>query len=483
MISEQSVRAAVAGKSRSLRTRRRPNGLTSREPWALSLLLLLVACRPGLSQEAPPPEHPGRPLLEAASVSRSAATSRCLELGWDRERATISNRLLSEECRVVAAATIDVAMDRPIGSWARYRRTLVYGPDARTLPADSSLFPDTLREDELVLFMAGPGSDSVRPIWHDRSDARIELIRDPRFARLSDGSILFAHRRCLNGTGGCADFPYELRSDQAVAPLEMAYLADLRSTLPSEWGTWKGVWLDPDQMSVRSPVYLPGDANCCNSFSASAGLLLRDGRLTADSVQLAPETRSAAWVVEPERRFGYIRPRSSLDDLTDHYGASQVRSVEVYLAEGFCTPGAVILPGTPQEIKIAWADTVGTRPAFVRTHERGGPWHTPSGVRVGSTLDSLEIIAGEPLSFSGFGWDYGGGLTWEHDGESLILRIAPAPYDQIQQLPTDDPRADELFGDRIVRSDHPLVRRLNIEVQEIRLDWARPAIERECENQ
>jgi hypothetical protein len=387
--------------------------------------------------------------------------------------------LLSEACRVVEVGELG----GPGGaqwSWTLARRTLVYSAEPGTPTRDRDLFPDTIVEDELVLF-TGAGRDRVRPVWHDRSDARFELLRPPSAAPLGD-VVLLAHRRCLNGTGGCLDHPFRLTSDGTVAALVPAYRSRLRRRAPAPWSFSKGSWIDVVRGVVEAPVYVPGDANCCPSFLATASLRLEYDTLTADSVRLEPVPSAGTWLVLPGERFGPIDARTTEEDLARHFGASMVLPAEVYLAEGFCSPGVRVLPETPHEVELAWSDSAHTRPAFARVRDLEGAWHTPKGVRVGSALAELQSLAGKPVTFSGFGWDYGGGTGWEEHRGMLGLRLGPdsASDRLLAALAQSDPRATELLGDRPVRSAHPIVTRLRILVEEMILSWAPVVEEREC---
>ena len=69
----------------------------------------------------------------------------------------------------------------------------------------------------------------------------------------------------------------------------------------------------------------------------------------------------------------------------------------------------------------------GTQPALVRARKSDAPWHTAAGVRIGITLPELERLAGAPVTFSGFGWDYGGGASWEEEGGRMGLRLSIDP--------------------------------------------------------
>ena len=435
--------------------------------------------RPPRAQEAGPP---GETIAGGDPVDEELAASVCLDLSWAGEPSTLSDSLVSSWCEVVDAEVL-LATGETSWSWVLYRRESVFAAGPDTPPEDLDLFPDTIPEDELVLFVGRPDESSVRPVWHDRTDRRFEFLSAPEALALDDRTALLSHQRCLSGTGGCMDYPYRLTEEGPIVALEPRYQEEILARLPDEWGTWKGFWLDLSLHRVEAPVYIPGDANCCPSFHSLSYLRLTGDTLFADSVAVFPERGSSTWQVVPGERFGLIDPQTSEADLRELAGREMVRSDEVYLAEGFCTDGTRLFAEMPYEVEVAWADSARTQPAFVRSRSAEGPWRTPSGVGVGTTLAELERLKGEPLSFSGFGWDYGGMTTWEEDGGAVRLRLAihPSSYERLGELARTDPRTEEIDGDRTVTSDHPVIRQITVIVEEIDIDFDRPFVERDCD--
>lgn len=176
-------------------------------------------------------------------------------------------------------------------------------------------------------------------------------------------------------------------------------------------------------------------------------------------------------------RFGPIRDTTSRADLERLFGAA-ARDADVNIGEGLCASGTRVFEQTPDEIDIAWQGGARTRVAFVRAARPGGRWVTRRGVRVGMRLSELERLAGEVLTFSGFGWDYGGGMSWSEGGASLGLRVGLDPEDN--QIAHTLPASDSIYGDRPVRSDHPLIRRLRVSVEEMVQSWGTHVGEHDC---
>jgi hypothetical protein len=183
---------------------------------------------------------------------------------------------------------------------------------------------------------------------------------------------------------------------------------------------------------------------------------------------------STSFTVVAGQQFGPIRETTSRAELQSLFRGA-VKDADVYLGEGFCTPGTLVLPGTLDEIEVAWQDAARSRVAFVRATKTGGRWRTARGVRIGTPLPDLVRLAGKALTFSGFGWDYGGRLESEQ-GASMVLSLM---LNWDNTLATS-PRANEIKGDREVRSDHPIVTRARITVDEMLLSWGHHAGEQDC---
>ena len=175
-------------------------------------------------------------------------------------------------------------------------------------------------------------------------------------------------------------------------------------------------------------------------------------------------------VIVPGERVGPIAAATSAEALSRVFGEGAVAPSPYYIGEGFCVPGTVAFAGTPDELEIAWQDDAQTRVAAVRMSTPGGRWATRSGIRVGTTLEALQLLNDGPFTFSGFGWDYGGGLSSWEDG-----RLDAELSDGIGlRLDADNEAASGLgidyaviHGEQLVRSDHPVARRAGIRVTDI----------------
>jgi hypothetical protein len=197
--------------------------------------------------------------------------------------------------------------------------------------------------------------------------------------------------------------------------------------------------------------------------------------------QTADGTEFRDHLVSPDERVSLVLDDTTEGELIEQVGASNLMRREAHVGEGFCAPATVLFSGTENEYEVLWTDTTYSQPAAVRISRAGSRWRTNEGVQIGTTLEELERMRGEPVEFSGFGWDYGGTATWSDATDSedrILLQLAPEP-DSMARAATD-PRYGEVLGEQTIRSDHPLVRRLGIRVERITLLMGRNAGEHQC---
>ena len=188
----------------------------------------------------------------------------------------------------------------------------------------------------------------------------------------------------------------------------------------------------------------------------------------------------ADWRIIPGIRIGPVDSTTSEQALVERLGAERVVRRDAHIGEGFCAPASVIDPGTRDSVTVIWADTSYARPAAVVVEGNGSRWRTAAWVHVGTTLRELEALrAGAPLRFMGFGWDYGGTGTWHEQG-TREMRIVLQPDSASWATASRDPRAREIMGDREVSSNHPLIRRMNVRVERMSIQWTQPTVQYQC---
>jgi hypothetical protein len=148
------------------------------------------------------------------------------------------------------------------------------------------------------------------------------------------------------------------------------------------------------------------------------------------------------FLIRPGEGAGRIRIGDDYDELVIAFGKENVQKEDIYFAEGNSAKGFIIYKDTPDEIQCTYSPAVGgVDMIFIR--RPGGKWKTTDGIRVGTPLDSLVKMNGKPISFTGFGWDYGGQITNYNGGKlgmkkGLLLSLAePASLEGVDSFMGD----------------------------------------------
>lgn len=198
---------------------------------------------------------------------------------------------------------------------------------------------------------------------------------------------------------------------------------------------------------------------------------------------IEPAGPAKPWSIIPGVRVGPITNRTSESRIRALYGPENVRRKDILVGEGEPVPATVVYPDDPEKtFIIRWRD-----PSFRNLPESilfRGPrsiWKTDKGLSLGSTLKEIETINGKPFTLYGFGWDYGGTVAGaeggiltelgekEHDPvavRSLILRLSAEIF-PTRPIPLTQDESLKLSGERIFRSDHPGMQKLNPRVYEM----------------
>ena len=177
---------------------------------------------------------------------------------------------------------------------------------------------------------------------------------------------------------------------------------------------------------------------------------------TTDSPPVTNQPKSLVgktdWVCIPGKKVGAITPNSTEKKLVELFGAENVKREQLSMGEGEVVQGTIIYPGSPNQLIIEWLPgQLYQKAAIVRIEGEGAEWITSQGVKIGSTMDELLEINGQPISFFGFEWDYSGLLDSWNDGkinENLIVFFAPGNPDAVypdlmgsETFSSDDPKA------------------------------------------
>src|SRR5262245_49452328 len=211
------------------------------------------------------------------------------------------------------------------------------------------------------------------------------------------------------------------------------------------------------------------------NFISCGFLLLAFGAVSCFAATASPvgktQAASVPRVIEPGARLGPVTGTSSLDALRAALGSHSVSLEYVQSEDGKGkVPGAVIYPGdSKKRIELAWADTLGkARPLWARVRNTASWWHTPAGVRVGTTLLELEKLNGRAFTVQSFhagerrsavrSWNKGT-LAVELEKNAKVWLAVPTSASKAQMTPLSQ-------GSSLPSGDPPL-RRLNPHVTEI----------------
>jgi len=152
--------------------------------------------------------------------------------------------------------------------------------------------------------------------------------------------------------------------------------------------------------------------------------------------------------------WGPISEKTDFVLLKQAYGNENVKDERICGAECVDSIDVTrIYPDSPKEFVVYWKDSLYHKAiSFIEARAENSPYHTAAGLKIGSTLQDLLKENGKPISFSGFGWDYGGYVQsfqlGKLDKSSIGFRLDIAE--------TND---NALQGDTELNTDMPAVKK------------------------
>jgi len=193
-------------------------------------------------------------------------------------------------------------------------------------------------------------------------------------------------------------------------------------------------------------------------------------------------------LIVPDLRVGPVTRMSTERELQKVFGRLAVKD-KIGVGEGVDEPGLVIYPGDPaRRLEITWNDEQPPHPAIIficpGDDNRACRWHTASGISIGTTLRELERINGRPFEMVGWGSDVGGNVTSFQEGRlekelnvALKLTLLPRIDRNGDYVPKLSAREfSEVEGEKSLRSNHPVLQKLNPHVGALRLVF--PSVKR-----
>jgi hypothetical protein len=158
--------------------------------------------------------------------------------------------------------------------------------------------------------------------------------------------------------------------------------------------------------------------------------------------------------------WGLITKNTDFTGLQAIYGTSNVKDERVCGPE--CMDSidvTIIYPETNKQITIHWKDSAYHK--TIRYMEAWFPessYHTAAGIKIGSPFKDLLQLNGQKITFSGFGWDYGGSI---HSYNKGTLEKSAVHF----QLGQTEDAGTELSGDIELHTDMPEVKKYMDKIQ------------------
>ena len=174
---------------------------------------------------------------------------------------------------------------------------------------------------------------------------------------------------------------------------------------------------------------------------------------------VVPEDGTVAIAIDStlvtDTSWGPIQKNANNASLLTAYSNANVKD------ERICGPECVdsidvtkIYPGTNKEFVIYWKDSLYHKAiSFIEAREEGSPYHTASGLKIGSSLQDILAENGKPVTFAGFSWDYGGYI---HSFQNGKLEKSNVGF----RLDIGETNDNSLLGDTELNTDMPSVKKM-----------------------
>jgi len=214
----------------------------------------------------------------------------------------------------------------------------------------------------------------------------------------------------------------------------------------------------------RTDIFL-GLALCLLTFTACEPTATDSTTEASSSVSDSKSAITAAdRTFVPGKRLGLINTKSTPAAVREAYGEDALVDSLLWGPEGMRYPGYILFPGTDDALELSFSSEEGGVSA--EPFEEGGHWTcATTGIRVGTSLATLNRLNGRPFTFSGFGWDYEGNvMDWNGghlDGHRLKLK-----YDYYN-VDLADGVYGQIMGDHELSSDLPILQDIGVKVDGI----------------
>ncbi|MBC9912727.1 hypothetical protein [Chitinophaga varians] len=150
------------------------------------------------------------------------------------------------------------------------------------------------------------------------------------------------------------------------------------------------------------------------------------------------------------------------EQLVEMYGKDNVTQREATDLAGTKEGEAyVIYPDTDDELEVQFDGENGNILTFSHFPSK---WKSPYGIKAGDPLEKLIKVNGRPFRINAFEWTNGGLVSdWQGgalEGKGVVI--------QLKANNTGDPKQyDQVTGDKILRSDLPVLKKLDVIIQSV----------------
>jgi hypothetical protein len=164
------------------------------------------------------------------------------------------------------------------------------------------------------------------------------------------------------------------------------------------------------------------------------------GMLTSDE---ARANNMNDFTIVPGTRVGKVQLTGKKEDVEKIYGKEFVKEGEIFFPEGMSAKGFYVFKDSPLELQCVTNEKTGAIQTIL-IRQPNAAWSTAEGVKIGTLLDDLVKMNSKPITFNGFGWDYGGTVSSFNKGNLSIyennLGLSLGEPDNLAGL-------DEFMGD------------------------------------
>jgi hypothetical protein len=162
--------------------------------------------------------------------------------------------------------------------------------------------------------------------------------------------------------------------------------------------------------------------------------------------------------------IGEVQFSMNEQDMIQKFGKENIKRDSIFAEGSFVAFATIIWENTPKEIWVTWQDTVFQKVHSLEVRQTNSVYQTSQGLKNGVNLDAVVAAnGGTHISFSGFGWDYGGWLLSLNSGKLEKEIPCLSMWLDLSNVESTI-NTDEIMGDTQVNSNNPIFKQLKPQV-------------------